>query len=168
MVLKKPSGEVTCLSCVQVTRIPDPLSIFLCQRALELSFWSEVGIDRFVETPALEHAGDLEALFHYTKQDSDAPGWDEPADILANRRPEGFKAILAGERKYRFIERSQSEATDRSLKTAGLFRQSGWLIHADTSSRSLKMPLTSEALGKLAKAAVIATSLISPLLKPGL
>src|SRR5262249_11089171 len=62
---------------------------------------------------------------------------------------------------------SKSEATDRTLKTAGLFGQVVWLTHAGTSSRSVKMPLASaQALRKLAKAAIIVTSMISPLLKP--
>jgi len=65
-----------------------------------------VGVKRLLETSVLEHAGDLEAVFRDGKQDSHAPGWDEPAGILTNREPERFKAILAGEREYRFIERS--------------------------------------------------------------
>src|SRR5215813_9433108 len=62
-VLKKPSGELTCFPYAWVTRTPDPLGIFLCQRVLELlSFWGEKGVDRFLEIPTLEHAGDLEVL----------------------------------------------------------------------------------------------------------
>src|SRR5215475_6181654 len=92
MVLKKPSGEVACLPYAWVTRTPDPLSIFLRQRVFELlSFWGKKRVDRLVEIPALEHAGDLEVLLHRAKQDSHAPGWDEPADILADRRPERLK-----------------------------------------------------------------------------
>src|SRR5215470_9065129 len=132
-----------------MTRALDPLSIFLCQRALEvLSFRGEVGVDRFVKTPLREHAGDLETVFH-AKQDSHAPGRDEPADILTNRGPERFKAILAGEREYPFIERSQGKATDGNLKTAGLFRRSRWLIHAHVSSRPAKCN-SAQALRKLA------------------
>ena len=167
-IFQEPGDEVVSIVVELLVGIVEPLGAVAGEDAGEaIAAGRGGGMLGELELAAGEHTGDLECPASGTEEDAHAPGRDQPAGVLTNGRPEGLEAILGGKGEDRLVQGAEGEAADGDLEFSGLSISEDGVLHYVPSSPSISMALTSDqVLMKLVKAAVMATSMISPSLSP--